>query len=194
MIISIIGPSGCGKGTQAKLLSEKLNIPAISTGQVLRDLFEAGTLEGIAAEKYWGHGEWVPADLMFKILVPRLDEEDCRDGFILDGTPRKMSDIPLFESYLEKRGDKLDKIFHLDTSEVTSLARIQKRIELTKRRGGEVREDETPAAIKERLEEYRETIEPVLNYFEKQGTLERINNERSIEEVFEDIADIVSHL
>ena len=191
MILSIIGPSGCGKGTQAQRLSEKLGVPHISTGQVLRDVYEAATPDGIAAEKYWGHGEWVPADLMFRILIPRLEEEDCKEGFILDGTPRKMSDAPLFESYLEKRGDKLDKLFHLDTSEATSLARIQKRIEFTKHRGGEVRDDETPLAIKERLEEYRETIQPVLAYFEKQGTLERIDNERSIEEVFD---DIVSHL
>ncbi|MCG2686404.1 nucleoside monophosphate kinase [Candidatus Parcubacteria bacterium] len=191
MIISIIGPSGCGKGTQARRLSGKLGVPHISTGQLLRDVYEAGTPDGIAAEKYWGHGEWVSAELMFKILIPRLDKDDCRDGFILDGTPRKMSDIPLFESYLDGRGDRLDKVFHLDTSEATSLARIQKRVELTKRRGGEVRDDETPTAIKERLEEYRETIQPVLDYFEKQGTLERINNERSIGEVFQ---DIVSHL
>jgi len=187
MIISIIGPSGCGKGTQAGLLAKKFGIPAISTGQLLRDVYEAGTPEGIAAEKYWGHGEWVPADLMFKILIPRLEKEDCQEGFILDGTPRKMTDIPLFETYLKKRGDKLDKIFHLDTSEATCLARIHRRILSTESRGEEVRKDETLEAVKERLEEYRQTIQPVLEYFEKRGTLERIDNERSIEEVFEDL-------
>ena len=106
MIISIIGPSGCGKGTQAKLLSKKLGVPAISTGKLLRSEYEAKTPGGIEAEKYWGEGQWVPADLMIKILTKELDKEVYRKGFVLDGTPRKMGDIPLLEDYLSKKNQR----------------------------------------------------------------------------------------
>jgi len=194
MIVSIIGPSGCGKGTQAKLLAEKFGIPAISMGQLFRDAYAARTAEGLAAEKYWGRGNWAPADLAFKVLVPRLEKADCQNGFVIDGLPRKMDDIGLFETYLDQRGWRLERVIHLDTSEATCVARIMKRVETTQRRGGEARCDETPAAVRKRLEEYRETIAPVLEYFEKKGILERIDNERSVQEVFEDIVSRLPHL
>lgn len=188
MIISIIGPSGCGKGTQAKLLSKKLGLPVISTGELLRQEHEAKSPEGIEAEKYWGKGEWVPANLMMAILKKRLDRSDCREGFILDGTPRKMADIPLLDDYLSKKGQKLDLVLHLDTSDESSLSRIQGRIFKAKEVGQEVREDEDVKEVRERLRQYHTTIDPVLQYFEEKGILKRINNERSIDAVFKDIS------
>jgi adenylate kinase len=187
MVISIIGPSGCGKGTQAKLLSQKLGLPAISTGELLRQEFEAKTTEGIAAEKYWGRGEWVPAELMLKILTKRLDRPDCKNGFILDGTPRKMTDIPLLDDYLSPKGQKLDLVFHLDTTDESCLSRIQGRVFRAKKEGKKVREDEDIDEVRERLKQYHETINPVLKYFEKKGILRRVNNEQPIEAVFAEI-------
>jgi len=187
MIISIIGPSGCGKGTQAKLLAEKLGIPAISTGKLLRSEFEAQTPEGIAAEKYWGKGGWVPAELMMKILQKRLAQPDCQKGFVLDGTPRKMADIPLLENYLSKKGQTLDLVLHLDTSDESCLSRLTHRIFEAREKGEAVREDEDPEEVRERLRQYHETIEPVLRYFEEKGILRHINNEQPIEGVFEEI-------
>lgn len=187
MNISIIGPSGCGKGTQAKLLSQKLGIPAISTGELLRQEFEANTTDGLAAEKYWGKGEWVPAELMLKILTKRLDQPDCQNGFILDGTPRKMTDIPLLDEYLSQKSQQVDLVFHLDTADKSCLSRIQGRIFKAQEAGERVREDEDIEEVRERLEQYHETVAPVLEHFEKKGILRRINNEQSIEEVFAEI-------
>lgn len=194
MIISIIGPSGCGKGTQAKLLSEKLRVPEISTGKLLRTEYEARTLEGIEAEKYWGEGEWVPAELMMRILKKRLDQPDCQRGFILDGTPRKMTDIPLLEDYLSQKNQKLDLVLHLDTSDKSCLSRLTHRIFEAREKGEEVREDEDPEEIKERLKQYHQTIEPVLKYFEEKRTLHHINNEQPIEAVFEEVSTAVGGL
>ncbi len=194
MIISIIGPSGSGKGTQAKLLSEKLGIPAISTGKLLRTEYEAGTPDGIEAEKYWGRGEWVPADLMTDILTARLDQPDCQKGFILDGTPRKMGDIPLLEKYLSARNQKLNLVLHLDTKDETCLSRLSHRIFEAREKGQKVREDEDPEEIKERLRQYHQTIEPVLSYLEEKGILRHINNEQSIEKVFDDVSAAVERV
>jgi adenylate kinase len=194
MIISIIGPSGCGKGTQAKLLSEKLGVPAISTGKLLRSAYEARTPEGIEAEKYWGKGLWVPSNLTMKILKERLDQPDCRDGFILDGGPRKVEEIPLLEKYLSQKGQKLDMVLHLDTSDESCLSRLTHRIFEAREKGEKVREDEDPEEIKERLRQYHQTIEPVLKYFEEKGILHRINNEQNIEEVFADASAAVEEL
>lgn len=187
MIISIIGPSGCGKGTQAKLLAEKLGVPAISTGELLRQEFEAKTPEGVEAEKSWGQGEWVPAELMMRILAKRLEKPDCQEGFILDGTPRKMTDIPLLENYLSQKKQKLDLVLHLETSDESCLSRIMHRVFEARERGKEVREDEDPEEVKERLKQYHETVEPVLKYFEEKGILRHINNEQPIEAVFEEV-------
>jgi len=187
MIVAIIGPSGCGEGTQAKLLAEKLGVPAVSTGELLRSEYEAETFEGIEAEKYWGKGGWVPADLMMKILEKRLARPDCQKGFILDGTPRKMTDVPLLENYLSQKGQKLDLVLHLDTSDESCLSRLTQRIFAAREKGEEVREDEDPEEVRERLRQYHETIEPVLKYFEEKGILRHINNEQPIEAVFDEI-------
>jgi len=194
MIVSIIGPSGCGKGTQAKLLAEKLGLPAISGGEVLRREYEIGTPEGIEAEKYWGEGKWPPADLIMEVLKKRLDQPDCQNGFVLDGAPREINQIPLLEDYFVQKGQKLDLVLHLDTSDETSLSRIQSRIFRTKEAGEKVREDEDFEEVKERLRQYHQTVEPVLKYFEEKGILRRINNEESIEQVFEEIAAAVEEL
>ncbi len=194
MIISIIGPSGCGKGTQAQLLGEKRGLPAISTGKLLRSEYEAGTPPGVEAEKYWGEGKWVPADLMIDILTKRLNQDDCRKGFVLDGTPRKMGDIPLLENYLSAKDQKLDAVLHLDTKDETCLSRLTHRIFEAQEKGGKVREDEDPEEVKERLRQYHQTIEPVLKYFEEKGILRRINNEQPIKEVFEEISAAVEEL
>lgn len=194
MIVSIIGPSGCGKGTQAKLLAEKLGVPAISTGELLRSEYEAGTSEGIAAEKYWGRGLWVPSNLTMEILRERLDQPDCQNGFVLDGGPRKMEEIPLLKRYLSEKNQKLDLVLHLDTKDETCLSRLTHRIFEAQEKQEKVREDEDPEEVKERLRQYHETVEPVLRYFEDKGILRRINNEQPIDKVFEEASTAVEEL
>ena len=173
------------------MLAEKLGVPAISGGEVLRQEYKSGTSEGIEAEKYWSEGTWPPADLIMKILKKRLDQEDCQDGFVLDGTPREISQIPLLEEYFSQKGQRLNLVLHLDTKDETCLSRLTHRIFEAREKGEKVREDEDPEEIKERLKQYHQTIEPVLKYFEEKGILRRINNEQSIEQVFEEIVAAV---
>ncbi len=183
-VYSIIGPSGCGKGTQADLLSEKLGIRHISTGQLLRDEYAAGTKDGIEAEKYWGEGEWPPAELLMRIFKKRFDDPDATEGFILDGTPREAKQVPMLENVFADLGFRFERVFHLDTSMQTSISRIMNRVEEAKKEGKPVRADETnEETIKERLESYYKTIDPLLHILEERGLLERIDNERPIEDV-----------
>ena len=169
------------------MLAEKLGLPAISTGKLLRSKYEAGTPQGVEAEKYWGEGEWVPAPLMISILTKELDKDIYQKGFVLDGTPRKMGDIPLLQTYFSGKDQKLDLVLHLNTKDETCLSRLTHRIFEAQEKGEKVREDEDPEEIRERLKQYHQTIEPVLKYFEEKGILRRINNERSIEKVFEEV-------
>ncbi len=195
MVISIIGPSGCGKGTQAELLSKKLGIPHISTGQLLRGEYQAGTEQGIEAEKYWGEGEWPPAELLMSIFRKRFDDPDLQKGFILDGTPREAEQVPLLAEMFADLGLHFERVFHLDTSLETSIQRIRNRIEESKAEGKEVRADETDeAVIKERLESYYETIDPLLDVLEKGGLLQHIDNERPIAEVHKDILSSITRV
>ncbi|PIS21271.1 MAG: adenylate kinase [Deltaproteobacteria bacterium CG_4_9_14_3_um_filter_44_9] len=187
MIISIIGPSGCGKGTQAEMLSERLGIPAISSGQLHRDAVATDTFLGKEVKSYIDRGVWPPDDLVMKIIRPRLTEPDCAGGFIIDGSPRAIGQVPLLDELFSKIGQRLDFVFHLDTSEETSVDRILKRESLTVAAGSAPRSDATPEAIRRRIAEYQRTIAPVLDAYEKRGVLRRINNERPIKEVHEDI-------
>lgn len=189
MILLILGPSGCGKGTQAKLLSERLHLPQIGTGDLLREAYEKRTPEGLQAEIYWRRGKWAPSKLVMSILKQRLDQLDCENGFILDGVPRDLDQVQMLENYLNQKHKVVTKVFHLETSDKTAVERIQHRIQTTKKIGEPVRMDETPMAIKQRLSEYHKNILPILNYYEKKGILERINNEGSIKEVQGEIWD-----
>jgi len=176
------------------MLAEKLGLPAISGGEVLRQEYKMRTSEGIEAEKYWGEGKWPPADLIMKILKKRLDQRDCQNGFILDGTPREINQIPLLEDYFAQTGQKLNLVLHLNTKDETCLSRLTHRIFEIQEKGGKVREDEDPEEIKERLKQYHQTIEPVLKYFEEKGILRFVNNEQPIEQVFEEIVIAVEEL
>lgn len=191
MIISIIGPSGSGKGTQAQKLSQKLNLPAVSVGEILRQEARAGTKEGRQAQKYLDRGEWVPTDLFFKIIRRHLEDKRFAQGFILDGAPRRLKEFRRWEEYLSERGRKIDRVFHLDTRDETSVKRINSRVQLQQKEGQRVRDDETERAVRNRLEEYHRTIGPILDYLEKKGALVRINNEPPVKVVF---AEIVKNL
>lgn len=192
MVISLIGPSGSGKGTQARLLARKLGVPTISLGELMREEKEAGTPLGLKLAKYTDQGKFVPSKLLTEILAKRLTNSDCRKGFVLDGTPRKIEDIDLMTKVLEPYGQQIALVVHLDTSEQTTLSRIQQRIYSTLERGGKVRADETLEAVKVRLAEYDRQIAEILAYYQKLGRLARIDNEGTIEEVSEAVWQTVS--
>lgn len=185
MNLIIIGPSGSGKGTQAELLSKKFNIPTISMGELIRQASEQKIPEGIKAENYWRKGNWVPAELTFRILQPALNQG--KKGFVLDGFPRTIEQVPLLEKYLEERGKKIDKVIHLWISDEEAVKRLLLRAKKDIRRRGKPRKDETEEIIRERLSSYHQTVDPILDYYRKKGILEKVDGERPIEPIHQDI-------
>lgn len=184
MIISIIGPSGCGKGSQAKPLAEKFKIPHFSMGKILREAYRKRTPEGLEAERFWGRGLWVPLDLVNKIFLPFLKGKVAQRGFVIEGYPREIRQAKWLDSYLKSVQRKVDLVIFLDTPEDLCLERIQGRI-LEDAESNAVRKDETEEIIKQRLASYRKTVDPILDYYRKRGVLEEIDNRPSINEVFQ---------
>jgi len=185
MNIIIIGPSGSGKGTQAELLSKKFNILTISMGELIRQASEQKIPEGIKAESYWRKGNWVPAELTFKILQPALNQG--KKGFILDGFPRTIEQISLLEKYLKEKGKKIDRVIHLWISDEEAVKRLLLRAKKDIKRKGKARKDETEEIIRERLNSYHQTVDPILDYYRKKGILEKVDGERPIEPIHQDI-------
>lgn len=172
MIVLLIGPSGSGKGTQAKLLAEKLKLPAISMGDLLRQEIKVAT--------YLAAGKWVPAELTFEILREKLDQ--YRDGWVLDGFPRLVEQLIMLEEYLKSKQQQVDKIIYLKVGEAEAIKRLL----------GRSRNDDKREVIEQRLKSFQETIEPILARVKQQGVLEEVDGERSVKEIHQDIMRRIS--
>lgn len=181
----IFGPSGSGKGAQAELLSKKLKIPTISMGKLFREAYEKKTPEGIEAESYWRKGNWVPGKLTFKVLKPALDK--CPRGFILDGYPRRIDQIPPLENYLAKKGQKIDWAILLWISDEEAIKRLLLRAEKDIKAKGKARLDETEEVIKARLASYHQAVDLIIEYYRRKGILMEVDGERPIEVIYQDI-------
>lgn len=173
-----MGPQGCGKGTQAKLLSEELRIPHISTGALLREYVQKDTPVARKLKAIMDRGDLVDDEFLEKILEERLGESDCVNGFILDGTPRDEAQLEMLKRFLD-----FDKAILIDLPDEECLRRIAARAEK------EGRSDDTPEGAKHRLEIYHTRTEPVIEFFEEKGILLRINGNQSIEEVFTELKE-----
>ncbi len=199
MRIILLGLPGAGKGTQAKILAEELNIPHISTGDILRQASEDRTPLGLKAKEYMDKGHLVPDDLIIDLIKERIKREDCKKGFLFDGFPRT---IPQAEA-LEKISN-IDKVINLKVEDEVAIERLSgrrtckgcgalyhiiylppKRERICDRCGGEliIREDDKKEAILKRLEVYREETQPLIKYYRKKGLLIIIDGGRSKEEV-----------
>lgn len=187
-----LGPPGVGKGTIATKVIEKLNIPQISTGNLLRSAVKQGTEIGIKAREHMNSGGLVPDNLVISLLKDRLSEDDCKDGFILDGFPRTISQA---ES-LETNGIAVDGVINLVASKHIIIQRLSGR-RVCKRCGaifhttnipskvegvcdrcnGELyqRKDDTPEVISERLEIYKKQTEPLIDYYKDKGILHDVD-------------------
>jgi len=198
MKLILLGAPGAGKGTQAELLAEKLSIPTISTGNILREAIKAGTEVGLKAKAFTDNGQLVPDDVIIGIISERLAKDDCANGFILDGVPRT---IPQAEA-LEAAGIKLDYVVSIEIEDEI----IENR--MTGRRvcescgnsyhvvanppktegvcdacGGKlvVRKDDAPETVKNRLEVYHAQTEPLKDFYEKLGNLVKVDGNQAIE-------------
>lgn len=198
MKLIMLGAPGAGKGTQAAVLSEKLGIPAISTGNILRAAVKNGTPVGLQAKSYMDAGKLVPDDVIIGIVAERVAQSDCRDGYILDGVPRTIAQAEA----LEEAGITFDKVLSLEISD----AEIEERMEgrrvcstcgapyhihakppkqegICDSCGGVLmqRDDDRPETVRHRLEVYHSETEPLKGYYESKGILNPIPNQPTIE-------------
>ena len=204
MKIVLLGAPGAGKGTHAQYLSDKYEIPHISTGDIFRANLKNGTPLGLKAKAYMDRGELVPDELTVDLVLDRLTQEDCANGYILDGFPRNLFQADALTKALAEKGEEIDHAIHFVISEEAIIRRMSGRrvcpvcgatyhvvgmptkVEgICDRCGSEViqREDDKPATVLKRLEVYREQTEPIVGYYRERGKEERIDSSQPLEDV-----------
>ena len=197
MKLILLGAPGAGKGTQAEKIVDKYEIPAISTGNILRAAVKEGTDMGLKAKSYMDAGQLVPDEILIGIIKDRLKEEDCKKGFILDGFPRT---IPQAQA-LEDMGVEIDKVLDIEVSDEAITKRMSGRrvcakcansyhLEYKKPRvdgvcdacGGELiqRKDDAPETVQARLVEYHEMTEPLKDFYKKLGKLVIVEGQEEV--------------
>jgi adenylate kinase len=179
--ILLLGPQGSGKGTQAKRIAEEYELAHISTGDILRAEVAAGSPLGLQVKSVMDAGQLVSDDLILAIIRDRLAHEDAQEGFVLDGFPRNLAQADALDDMLREIGRPLDVAFELHLSDEECSARMLKRAEL------EGRADDTPEAIKQRLELYHSETEPLIEHYRTRAALVVIHAERTIEAVFAEV-------
>lgn len=209
MNIILFGAPGAGKGTQAKELIKKYGIPQISTGDILREAIAAKTELGLEAKKLMDKGQLVSDEIVNGLVEARLREDDCKNGFILDGFPRTVIQAKSLDKIMENIGKEIEKIIALNVSDREIIERITGR-RVSKITGEiyhikynppvdereedlEQRADDNEEVVKKRLEVYKEQTEPVLEYYEKQGKVYNIDGEQKLEKITEDIIKILEN-
>ena len=191
MRIILLGPPGAGKGTQAVRMVERLGIPQLSTGDMLRAAVAAGTPVGQKAKAIMDRGELVSDDVVVGIIADRIEEADARSGFILDGFPRTVAQAEAFDRMLAEKGLKLDAVIEFKVDEGALVERIVKRAKETEARGEAVRKDDNPEVFKTRLDAYKTQTAPLSNYYASQGCLKTIDGMRPVDEVTEVLKGIL---
>lgn len=179
--IILIGPPGAGKGTQAAKLSEKLGIPAISTGDIFRANVAGETELGKTAKRYMDAGEYVPDEVTNSMVQDRLGQDDAKAGFLLDGYPRTEAQVAELDRMLEGMGEKLDHVVELtaDTDEVVE--RLLARAQL------QGRSDDTEDVIRHRLDVYAEQTQPLTDIYAERGLLRRVDGLGEVDAITERI-------
>lgn len=180
----MVGPPGCGKGTQAALLSEKLGIPAISTGDMLRQAVAAGSELGQKVKGIMSEGALVDDETMAQVVEDRLAAADAQDGFILDGYPRNLDQAETLAGILDGAQESLDAVLVLDVPQE----------ELVRRALARKRADDKEEVIRERLRVYEEKTEPLIHYYRERGILRRVDGHLPVEQVTSRLLEALSEL
>ncbi|HEX2136180.1 MAG TPA: adenylate kinase [Microvirga sp.] len=191
MRIILLGPPGAGKGTQAVRLVERLGIPQLSTGDMLRAAVAAGTPIGMKAKAIMDAGQLVSDDIVVGIVAERIDQPDARNGFILDGFPRTVAQAEAFDAMLASKGLKLDAVVEIKVDEKALVDRIVKRAQESEARGEPVRKDDNPEVFKTRLDAYRAQTAPLSAYYEGKGMIRTVDGMRTIDEVTEELKRVL---
>ncbi|MEI3305571.1 MAG: adenylate kinase [Dysosmobacter sp.] len=198
MKLILLGAPGAGKGTQAERLCKQLNIPTISTGNILRAAIKDGTPTGLKAKSYMDAGKLVPDEVIIGIITERLAQEDCRNGYILDGVPRTIAQAEA----MEKAGITFDDVISIEIADETIMQRMSgrrvcescgasyhlvavppKTPGVCDNCGGKLvqRKDDAPETVKARLEVYHQETEPLKAFYEQRGLLKPVENQSTVE-------------
>lgn len=211
--IILLGPPGAGKGTQAKSISNRYSIPHISTGDIFRRNISENTPLGIEAKKYMDNGHLVPDEVTINMVKDRLQADDCKKGYLLDGFPRTVSQAEALQEFLNQRNEALDTALLIEVARDYILERMTGRrvcpscgasyhvkfnppvngkCELC---GSDVvqRKDDTAETVKERLDVYENETQPLIDFYKNINLLSTVNGTKAINEVFESICDILGN-
>ena len=212
MKIIMLGAPGAGKGTQAQMIAEKFGIPHISTGDIFRANIKNGTELGKKAKEFMDKGLLVPDELTVQLLLDRVANEDCKDGYVLDGFPRTIPQADVLDSELTKLGDKVDFAVNVDVPDENIVRRMSGRRACLKcgatyhiehippkvegicdKCGSELvlREDDKPETVQNRLSVYHEQTQPLIDYYDKKNILKTVDGTKDMQEVFNDIVNIL---
>lgn len=199
MKLILLGAPGAGKGTQAEFICEKLSIPSVSTGNIIREAMKNGTEAGLRAKSYVESGGLVPDEIVIEMLRDRLAQADCKNGYILDGFPRNVAQAQA----LDRMGITIDKVIDFDIEDAVIEKRLAGRRvcqgcgasyhqqfrpsgggDTCEKCGGDliVRKDDAPDTIRERLRVYHEQTEPLKDYYQAAGKLTAVRGQHSVEE------------
>ena len=212
MKIIMLGAPGAGKGTQAKMIADKYGVPHISTGDIFRANIKNGTELGMEAKKYMDQGLLVPDELTVRILLDRVAQDDCKNGYVLDGFPRTIPQAEVLDSELTKLGDHIDYAINVDVPDENIVKRMSGRracltcgatyhIEHVPPKkegicdvcGSELvlRDDDKPETVKNRLNVYHEQTQPLIDFYTEKGVLKTVDGTVPMEEVFPAITAIL---
>ncbi len=212
MIVILLGPPGAGKGTQAERIIDHHKLTHVSTGDILRSSVKKGTELGNKAKEFMDKGELVSDDIIIGIVEERLKEPDCKSGALLDGFPRTVVQARSLDKVLEKMERSIKAVIYIDVDEEEIISRLTgRRIcrecgasyhlkfnppqvrNVCDQCGGGLyqREDDSFETVKQRISVYQEQTEPLINYYEKNNLLEKVDGNQDIDEVFKEIKKIL---
>ena len=211
MKLILLGPPGAGKGTQAKSISNRYSIPHISTGDIFRKNISENTPLGVEAKKYMDNGQLVPDEVTINMVKDRLQDSDCKNGYLLDGFPRTVSQAEALQEFLEGRNESLDCALLIDVPREFILERMTGRrvcpscgasyhIKFNPAKDGKCelcgsevvqRKDDTAETVAERLDVYENQTQPLIDYYKEKNLLSQVDGTKAINEVFEQICDIL---
>ena len=212
MKIIMLGAPGAGKGTQAKMIAEKYQVPHVSTGDIFRANIKNGTELGMEAKKYMDQGLLVPDELTVKILLDRVAQPDCANGYVLDGFPRTIPQAEVLDKALKELGDQIDYAINVDVPDENIVNRMSGRracvacgatyhvkynapkVENVCDSCGKeliIRDDDKPETVQNRLTVYHEQTQPLIDFYEKKGVLKSVDGTVDMKDVFAAITDIL---
>lgn len=212
MKIIMLGAPGAGKGTQAKMIAERYNIPHVSTGDIFRANIKNGTELGMEAKKYMDKGQLVPDELTVKILLDRVAQDDCKNGYVLDGFPRTIPQAEVLDEALAKLNEKIDYAINVDVPDENIVKRMSGRRACLKcgatyhvehippkkegicdACGSELvlRDDDKPETVLKRLQVYHDQTQPLIDFYTGKGVLKSVDGTVDMQDVFVSIVKIL---